>query len=729
MKLHAQIAGVVALVVACPSMAASRGGAIVVAAPGEVTLKTGTLKTALLRSALSAGQAYRKDCRYILVLDGPFTPERRAALNAAGVKVGEYLPTNACIADLSSANPAALAKLSFVRWGSEFQDAWKLDATIGTRRYTDPDRAAIQDAGFVALNAVLFAGADVNRAIDTLIAMQNVTILTTEDAGGDKVIGLLAPRAKLKDIARLQDIGWVEERPHYEPRAYASRWILQANKKDKFPLHDAGLRGEGQIIGLIDGWVSPYHCAFTDPNVPITETGVYPDHRKILAYNAETVAYHLHGTLVAGIAVGDAGDDTAETRGVAYLSRMVFNIWPGFTEESIYQHFWLHYTQGASIHSNSWGSTDSTEYDFATRAIDNLTWQYPDNLILFAVSNGEIILNPENAKNCLAVTSTGSEGYQDSMCNSSTDPNDMPGKGPTTDGRRKPEIAAPGCAIMSTSGQSCSVRLTEGTSMAAPAIAGMAALIRQYYTEGYYPHGVPEKDNAFTPSGMLLKAALLNATVDLINEPGYPNDLEGWGRLQADDVLYFPGDKRSTIVRDIRPENSWSLNTGEFFQAQINVTSAGEPLRITMAFHDAPAALQAAYAPVNDLDVVAISPSGKIYSGNHLVEGFSTSGEKGDPLNNVEQIILAKPETGAWTIQVHGRAVNVGKQGFALVASGAVEEFCPADFDRSGFLDTDDFDRFVEAFVDGLTTADYDNNGSVESDDYDAFVQAFEKGC
>lgn len=729
MKPLMMIAGVVALVTACPAMAARDHRAIITTAPGEVTLKAGTLKTAQLRSALAAGQPFRRDCRYILVLDGPFSDERRAALASAGVKVGEYLPTSACIADLSNASPAALAKLTFVRFGAEFQDAWKLDPTIGTRTWNDPERARLQEAGYVALNAVLFEHADIARAVDALAAIRNVTILNTENAGGDQVIGLLAPRASVGDIAALQDVGWIEEKPQFEARAYASRWILQANKKDSFPLYDAGLHGEGQVIGLIDGWVSTLHCAFTDPDVPITQTGVYPTHRKILAYNAETVTYNLHGTLVAGVALGDAGDDTAETRGVAYLSKMVFNIWPGFTEDSIFQHFWLHHAQGAFIHTNSWGSPDSTEYDFAARAVDNFSWLYPDNLILYAVSNGAIILNPENAKNCLAVTSTGGEGYQDTICNNSADPTDLPGKGPTTDGRRKPEIAAPGCAIVSTSGQSCSVRVTEGTSMAAPAIAGLAALIRQYYTEGFYPRGYADKDMAFTPSGALLKAALLNAAQDVAAEPGYPNDLEGWGRLQADEVLYFPGDARTTILRDIRPDDTWALKTGQSSRIPVRVKSTDEILRVTMAFHDAPAALQAAYAPVNDLDLVVTSPSGKVYTGNLMSQGFSISGTKGDPLNNVEQVILPDPEPGEWMIEVYGRAVNVGPQGYAVVASGALEESCAADFDRSGYLDTDDFDRFVEAFVEGLSTADYDANGSVETDDYDAFVQAFEKGC
>ncbi|MCG3124272.1 MAG: hypothetical protein GIKADHBN_02729 [Phycisphaerales bacterium] len=713
-------------------MAAGSGPPVAVqvrAQEGVINLKSGDVAVAGRASQLNE-PAFSAHARHLVVLDGPLDQRRRSLLAKAGVVVGEYLPTHACIADVSRASPAALRQLAIVRWVGAFDDAWKLARGIGSRRYEDPQRQALRDQGLVALNLVLFHNTDADRAETAIAAVPGVTLLGIEHAGTDVLISALAPVGQLAALAAVPEVGWIEEKPSFIPRAYASRWILQRNEKDDFPLYDAGLRGEGQILGIIDGWVSVLHCAFSDPNIPITEPGVYPDHRKIYAYNAETLAYNLHGTLVAGIALGDAGDDTAETRGVAYLSRMVFNTWPGFTEDSIYSRFMLHYSQGAAVHSNSWGSPDSTEYDFAARAVDNFSWLNPDNLVIYAVSNGEIILNPENAKNCVAVTSTGSEGGQDSMCNLTGDPSDKPGRGPTTDGRRKPEIAAPGCSVWSTSGQTCSVRWQDGTSMAAPAVAGIATLMRQYFQEGFYPHGRPHSDLGFTPSGSLLKAMILNAGVDLAGEPGYPNDYEGWGRLQADDSLYFEGDARRTIVRDIRPGNPWSLATGQSFFVNLEVDSADEPFRVTLVFHDAPAALQASYAPVNDLDLVVTSPSGEKYAGNLFANGFSIAGTDNDPLNNAEQVLVPEPETGLWTIEVRAREVNVGPtQSFAVVATGAVNEACRADFDRSAFLDTEDFDGFVEAFIDGHLSADFDGNGHVEFDDFDQFVKAFEKGC
>lgn len=53
----------------------------------------------------------------------------------------------------------------------------------------------------------------------------------------------------------------------------------------------------------------------------------------------------------------------------------------------------------------------------------------------------------------------------------------------------------------------------------------------------------------------------------------------------------------------------------------------------------------------------------------------------------------------------------------------------PADFDRSGFVDTDDFDAFVQAFIIGEDDADFDGSGFVDTDDFTEFVLAFEDPC
>ena len=45
--------------------------------------------------------------------------------------------------------------------------------------------------------------------------------------------------------------------------------------------------------------------------------------------------------------------------------------------------------------------------------------------------------------------------------------------------------------------------------MATPIVAGGLLLIRQYFTEGWYPSGAANSSRSYIPSGPLMKAVLL----------------------------------------------------------------------------------------------------------------------------------------------------------------------------------------------------------------------------
>ena len=128
--------------------------------------------------------------------------------------------------------------------------------------------------------------------------------------------------------------------------------------------------------------------------------------------------------------------------------------------------------------------------------------------------------------------------------------------------------------------------------MACPAIAGSAALVRQYYMEGFHPSGAATPADAFTPTGALLRATLLNGTVDMTGIDGYPSNEEGWGRLLLENVLHFAGDGRGLLAWDVR--HSDGLLTSDSLDFDFEVAGTA-PLKVTLAFTDAPAAENAAY--------------------------------------------------------------------------------------------------------------------------------------
>tara|TARA_R110000782_G_scaffold210192_5_gene298297 strand:+ start:784 stop:2922 length:2139 start_codon:yes stop_codon:yes gene_type:complete len=632
------------------------------ATAGPLHFKSGTVEaTALPDLRLQAAQAQRLPERAIIQLAGPMDPDRRAAIEASGARIIAYVPDNAFILDTRRARIGAINALPFVTALVDFRADWKLDPQLGQRTYTTASMKALAANGAVPAVIELFPGvnpADAARAA----AEAGIKVLASELDGERFILDVTGSADALRAIATNPDVKWIEPAPEVTFRSNTNtRWIVQTNQLNNTPVYAAGLHGEDQLIAVMDGRVSVTHCSFSDPE----GDPVGPNHRKIQAYNT-SLGYDFHGTHVAGTALGDAGSNS-NTRGIAYEARLVYGTTASFGSfASMNGKLTTHYGQGATIHTNSWGNDGTTAYDNWARAIDVFSWNNDDNLVLFAVTNGSSLKNPENAKNCLAVGATGPSGSQHSHCTGGT--------GPTSDGRRKPEIYAPGCSTVSSSGTSCSTGSASGTSMASPAVAGVAALVRQYYTEGFYPTGTATPEDAFVPSGPLMKATIINSAVDMTGVSGYPSNREGWGRVMIDNALYFDGQARTNIVRDVRNNSEGALDTGDVIEIPFTVTSNAEELRVTLAFHDAPGTLNTNFAPVNNIDLEVENGFGIVVKGNVFSGGFSTTGGSADAINNVEVVRIAAPFPGDFVARIRATAVNEGAQGYAVVINGAVEE-------------------------------------------------------
>ena len=699
---------------------AAEGSAAVTAAQGTLSFRTGNIPIATLTNLITT-DSFDASKYFVLTLNQPLTQLREEALATRGVVVHGYYPTLSYLVSLDGVAPASLRELDFVAGVALFQNAWKIDPSIGTHAFSTAPRQQIAAQSQVALRVIMFPGQTLEAAAAELANVPDLVVHGSESMRDSISFTATVPPASIAALAAIDAIQFIEELPEFTSRDTNQRWIVQSNVVNDMPLYSRGLTGRNQIIGVIDGYMASQHCAFLDAAHPIG-----PTHRKIVAYNAPIGAYDQHGTHVAGIVAGDQGVEGA-SRGVAYGAKIAFNILPLTTQASFLERFNLHYNQGARVNTNSWGNDATMQYDYACAAIDTFLRDHEESLLVFAVSNSSQVRNPENSKNALAVTRTGNFPTQDQIC---VVFGGIPGTGPTIDGRRKPDIAAPGCGIASASGATgCNTAVLSGTSMAAPAISGIGAIVRQYFTDGFYPTCTATSGNALVPTGALIKAMIVNSGVD-IQPTGYPSNQEGWGRVLADNVLPFSGDSDRLIIRDIRNSSAEALRTDNVREYRVNVTNSSQFLRISMAFTDQPALLPATFASVNDIDLMVVSPSGAVFLGNNLVGGISVPGGLPDPINNIEQVRIQNPATGTWTIRVRGTAVNLGTQGFAFSATGSINQgACQGDFNNDQTVDFFDYLDFVDAFSTGSANADFNNDQAIDFFDYLDFLAAFSSGC
>lgn len=681
----------------------------------DIALRAGTIDAGTARPNLAGAIAQTvRGKRWVIQLDGPMTPQRQAALVAAGVTLENYLPVNAWVARLDGADAAKARGLEFVRWVGAYENSWKADRALSARAFVTPERQALAAKGLDLVLITLFAdetATGVSKAIAGLGPAARVH--WSERVGRTTVVSATIPRGSVGVLAVRPDVAYIEPAPELTERNNENRWIVQTNVPNSTPFYTAGLHGEDQILGILDTRVDMFHCSFSDPDHPIG-----PLHRKILAYNRDFTTGGTHGTHTACTAVGDAGVD-APTRGVAYLAKLVYAAIPAYNETSVLAALNLHHSQGARVHTNSWGNDSTTAYDGLCRGIDLFMHDHETDLVVFAVTNTSTLKNPENAKNLLAVAATSPSPNQDQFCRG--------GSGPTSDGRRKPEVYAPGCSTISARANfPCDTTAMTGTSMAAPVVAGAAMITREYFMNGYYPTGAAVPENAFEPSGALLKAVLVNASQDMTGMVGYPGLQEGWGRVRLDGALFLPGDATTSIVRDVR--NADGFTTGQ--QTDLLVTvQAGPPLHVTLAWTDAPAAANASFAPINNLDLVVIPPDGDpAYLGNDFASGESVRGGSADSVNNLEQVIVGEPAPGVWTVRVVATGVNVGTQGYALVVAGGVGEpgDCLTDRDGNGVINSTDVSTFINEWFDdqanGTILADFNHDGISNSTDVSDFI-------
>ncbi len=672
----------------------------------------------------------------LVKFEAPATAPQMEALAGVVERIYTYLPHDTFLVRLRR-GPLAVESIPGVRWVGPYRAEHKISPTVAAVAEPSSGRDIPAKVGRLPLMIQILPDADLPAVVARIEALRGFEVVGVAARERFSRIRILATPSRIVTsrsfLAQQPEVFWMELEGRRVLLNDTTAWVGQSGTAggQVTPMYSHGIFGQGQVIGVLDTGIDPDICFFRDSVVGLPArnecdggTVVNANHRKILAVdflwqndcnggiNDFEWDDNGHGTHVAGTATGDwettPGErDTAD--GMAPAAKVVIQD-GGFQTDNcadlpglgcpvvdLNPIFQQAYDQGARIHTNSWGDRENFSpqniYSAGSEDSDEFMWNHKDFLLLYAAGNSGpgsgTVGSPSTGKNVVSVGSTLRGASAEAMSGFSS-------CGPTDDGRIKPDVTIPGSTIISArsdgnaTNNNCGVTSLSGTSMASPGAAGFSALIRQYFTDGFYPSGTANVGDGFVPSAALVKAALINSAQNMtgVGAP-IPSNCQGWGRLLLDNALHLGAETRKLWVEDDGTGFPNGGNAARTFS--FTVHSDQEPFKVSLVWTDFPSTPAAITNLVNDLDLEVTGPGGT-FLGNVFTAGQSTAGGSADRLNTVEQVLLASPAAGEYTITVRSFNIPNGPQPFALVVIGDMTSNNTTPF-------------FADSFESGDTTA------------------------
>lgn len=699
---------------------------------------------------------FSKRSLHLVQLFGPPTPETLGALESTGVNIISYIPNNAYLVWARSSELRQLRDIrrrsDLIQWDGPFHPAYKLDRRIKTgsleqipasiQIVDSPDAQATIEAVKAISRDVLMSEFRAAGAVHIKILTESIKLV--ELARRPDVILIEPwPEVKLNDERANQIVAGA-----ISQETVNSRLVAQPTAPGYLPfLNTLGFVSNFNFAvdvgdtGLDSGLMGPdqVHPDFLDAT-GASRIAYLHDYTSDPDTAAPAHDGRGHGTLNASIVAGFSDRTTGQFAdpqgfryglGVAPFARIggskLFDDSGRFRlAGSLGRFIFDAYGAGARVSTNSWGSCDtlngfcnlyaddSVIFDSLVRDADPSTPGNQGMTIVFSSGNeGEegvgTIGIPATAKNVITVGASenfratapdGTEardgcGVGASEADNALDIVAFSSFGPSTDGRTKPDLVAPGTHVQGAAslhpafrGQAvCGARdgayfppgqtlytWSSGTSHSTPVVAGAAALAFQWLRD----------EVGAEPSPALIKGFLLNSTRYLSGRfaaDDLPGAHQGWGLLDIDRA--FKATDR--IILDEDPIRTFTQSGGGPFEVTGVISDPSQEIRVMLVWTDPPGnpATNAPYVNRLNLEVIV---NGILYKGNNFDGQYSVAGGIEDIFNNVQGVRLAPGTTGSFAIRVQpvliagdgvpGNGVGLD-QDFALVVTNGRETAVP----------------------------------------------------
>ncbi len=668
---------------------------------------------------------------FLVHFPGPISPTMYEHLVGTGARIVTYVPSNTYLVWADERALAGLVELrqsGKVSWASHYLPRFRFDASVPSRG-DSWDVQLVQDAANERTLAWLRTQGQVQVAGE-LLGYLNLVVQ--------------APRETVLELTMRSDVVSVHHRPGFaltdERQAQVCAGQVSSTLQATGPGYLAWLSGRGfsqaafstssfgvdvTDTGLDNGTIAPNQFALYQlgaVNNLAASRVAYVRAEGTPNVGGTTQGCFLHADLVTSVLAGYSnlaapphvdGSGFASGLGVAPFVKVgnsvIFD--PEFTSPNYANLQARAWRDTMRISNNSWSAeptdTAASQYTFHSQAYDALvrdaqlsTSDVPapgnqEMTIVFAAGNsglGAPVLMPANAKNVLTVGSS-----QDSSLSA------FSSRGPTADGRGKPELLAPGEGVTGALPQAASQRRSpapaplglvlpcaagrvgtaalpgqqwyqraSGTSFAAPAVSGAAALVRQWFITQGRP----------APSPAMVKALLTNSA-RMLNVSAL--DRRGVGHGVVDVGAALDGTR---LLEDQSVDRTFTA-TGQTRSFDVMVVDPSKPVKVTLAWTDAPGATLAA-AWKNDLDLTV--QAGPLTYRGAFSGAASVAGAARDSKNNLEAVVLPLPSA---RLTVTITAANLNSDGvpgnaapldqdYALVISNAT--VAPAARSCLGYL-------------------------------------------